>query len=75
MLYILQEGAKAAHADQKIVEAFFVFACIWAFGGCLAVEKTVDYRALFSKYWVQEWKTVTFPDQVPATLQSCVPTL
>ena len=50
--------------DQKIVEAYFVFACIWAFGGCLAVEKTADHRAQFSQYWVLAWKTVTFPDQV-----------
>lgn len=50
--------------DPKILEACFVFACVWACGGCLAVEKTTDHRALFSKYWVQEWKVVPFPDQV-----------
>lgn len=55
--------------DQKTVEAYFVFACIWAFGGCLAVEKTADYRAQFSQYWVLEWKTVAFPDQVPCILR------
>ena len=61
----LQDGGKAVQLDQKIVEAYFVFACIWAFGGCLAVEKSADHRALFSQYWVMEWKTVTFPNQVP----------
>ena len=60
----LQDGVKAVQTDQKVVEACFVFACVWAFGGCLAVEKTADHCALFSKYWVQEWKTVLFPDQV-----------
>ncbi len=65
---ILQDGGKAGQLDQKIVEAYFVFACIWAFGGCLAVEKTADHRAQFSQYWVMEWKTVTFPDQVRCIL-------
>jgi len=60
----LQDGGKTVHTDQRVVEAYFVFACVWAFGGCLAVEKTADHRTQFSKYWVQEWKTVTFPDQV-----------
>ena len=60
-----QDGGKIVQLDQKTVEAYFVFACIWAFGGCLAVEKTADHRAQFSQYWVLEWKTVTFPDQVP----------
>lgn len=64
----LQDGGKALQNDQTIVEAHFVFACVWAFGGCLAVEKTADHRAQFSRYWVSEWKTIAFPDQVRDTL-------
>ena len=41
-----------------------MFACVWAFGGTMLVDKTSDYRAAFSKWWTQEWKAVPFPDQV-----------
>ncbi len=41
----------------------FVFACIWAFGGCMLVDKVSDYRTQFSKWWVSEWKEVQFPEK------------
>ena len=42
----------------------FVFACVWAFGGCMLVDKVSDYRSQFSKWWTAEWKTITFPEKV-----------
>lgn len=30
--------------DKKLLEYHFVFACVWAFGGCMLVDKVYDYR-------------------------------
>lgn len=49
--------------DKKLLEYKFVFACIWAFGGCMLVDKVYDYRTQFSKWWVSEWKNVQFPEK------------
>lgn len=38
--------------DKKLLEYHFVFACVWAFGGCMLVDKVYDYRTQFSKWWV-----------------------
>jgi len=42
-------------------ELYFVWCCIWAFGGALFKDQLVDWREEFSKWWVTEFKTVTFP--------------
>ncbi|NWR24818.1 DYH17 protein, partial [Emberiza fucata] len=44
-------------------ELFFVFACIWAFGGALFQDQLVDHRQQFSKWWVSEFKAIKFPNQ------------
>ncbi|KAK9843805.1 hypothetical protein WJX81_007069 [Elliptochloris bilobata] len=49
--------------DKKLLEHHFVFACVWAFGGTMLVDKVSDYRAQFSKWWVSEWKAVQFPEK------------
>ncbi|KAF6251999.1 flagellar outer dynein arm heavy chain beta [Scenedesmus sp. NREL 46B-D3] len=49
--------------DKKLLEYHFVFACVWAFGGCMLVDKVTDYRTQFSKWWVSEWKNVSFPEK------------
>lgn len=59
----LQIASKGA-IDKKLLEYHFVFACVWAFGGTMLVDKVYDYRTQFSRWWVQEWKNVHFPDQV-----------
>ena len=48
--------------DKKLVEFHFVYACVWAMGGCMLVDKVSDYKTEFSKWWKSEWKTVRFPD-------------
>ena len=53
--------------DKKLLEHHFVFACIWAFGGTMLVDKVSDYRLQFSKWWVVEWKAVQFPENVRAS--------
>ncbi|PNW78281.1 hypothetical protein CHLRE_09g403800v5 [Chlamydomonas reinhardtii] len=49
--------------DKKLLHYHFVFACVWAFGGCMLVDKVTDYRTQFSKWWVSEWKDVQFPEK------------
>ncbi|XP_039265498.2 dynein beta chain, ciliary-like [Styela clava] len=46
---------------KELYELYFVFACIWAFGGALFQDQLVDYRVEFSKWWSTEFKTVKFP--------------
>eukprot|EP00201_Polytomella_parva_P017476 CAMPEP_0175071536 /NCGR_PEP_ID=MMETSP0052_2-20121109/19298_1 /TAXON_ID=51329 ORGANISM="Polytomella parva, Strain SAG 63-3" /NCGR_SAMPLE_ID=MMETSP0052_2 /ASSEMBLY_ACC=CAM_ASM_000194 /LENGTH=4543 /DNA_ID=CAMNT_0016338719 /DNA_START=12 /DNA_END=13643 /DNA_ORIENTATION=- len=49
--------------DKKLLEYHFVFACVWAFGACMFVDKVYDYRTQFSKWWIAEWKNVQFPEK------------
>lgn len=57
----VQESVRGAPPpDKKLLEYHFVFACIWAFGGCMLVDKVYDYRTQFSKWWISEWKVRAF---------------
>lgn len=55
---------RGASIDKKLLELHFVFACIWAFGGCLLADKVSDCRQQFSRWWQLEHKTVVFPTEV-----------
>ncbi|XP_063241593.1 dynein beta chain, ciliary-like [Bacillus rossius redtenbacheri] len=44
-------------------EMYFVFACVWAFGAAMFQDQLVDHRVEFSKWWVNEFKTIKFPQQ------------
>ncbi|CAK8695850.1 unnamed protein product [Clavelina lepadiformis] len=46
---------------KELYELYFVFACIWAFGGAMFQDQLIDYRVEFSKWWSSEFKTVKFP--------------
>ena len=37
----------------------------------MLVDNVHDYQAAFSKWWVQEWKTVTFPEKVRLKTTLC----
>ena len=50
--------------DKKLLEHHFVFACCWAFGGCLLADKVTDHRLQFSRWWQSEFKAVAFPAEV-----------
>ncbi|DBB00312.1 TPA: Dynein beta chain, flagellar outer arm [Trebouxia sp. C0004] len=59
-----QEAVRGAPPpDKKLLEHQFVFACVWAFGGCMLVDKVSDYRTQFSKWWISEYKNVQFPEK------------
>ncbi|XP_059473724.1 dynein beta chain, ciliary isoform X2 [Neocloeon triangulifer] len=47
--------------NKEWIEIYFVFACIWAFGASMFQDQMIDYRVEFSKWWVNEYKTVKFP--------------
>ncbi|XP_071797739.1 dynein beta chain, ciliary isoform X1 [Asterias amurensis] len=49
--------------SKELYELYFVFACVWAFGGAMFQDQLVDYRVEFSKWWVTEFKTIKFPGQ------------
>lgn len=53
---------QANNIDKKLLEYQFVFACVWAFGASMLVDKVYDYRAEFSKWWTSEFKSVPFPE-------------
>ncbi|KAF1507297.1 Dynein heavy chain 17, axonemal, partial [Eudyptula minor] len=50
-------------SPRELYELYFVFACAWAFGGTMFQDQLVDYRLEFSKWWVNEFKTIKFPSQ------------
>lgn len=70
-LDLLQESVRGAPPpDKKLLEYQFVFACVWAFGGCMLVDKVSDYRTQFSKWWISEYKNVQYPEKVLAYIWS-----
>nr|CAD7593189.1 unnamed protein product [Timema genevievae] len=44
-------------------DIYFVFACVWAFGATMFQDQAVDYRVEFTKWWVNEFKSIKFPPQ------------
>ncbi|XP_030631015.1 dynein heavy chain 17, axonemal-like [Chanos chanos] len=48
-------------SSKELYELYFVFACVWAFGAALFQDQLTDYRVEFSKWWVNEFKTIKFP--------------
>lgn len=51
-----------SNSDKDLYEQYFVFACIWAFGGALSVKDKKDYKAMFDKWWRMTWKSIKIPD-------------
>lgn len=52
-----------ADSPKELYELYFVFACVWAFGGAMFQDQMIDYRNEFTKWWVNEFKSVKFPSQ------------
>ncbi|MGH0132249.1 UNVERIFIED_CONTAM: hypothetical protein FKN15_049486 [Acipenser sinensis] len=65
LLYLMECLLIPANAPpdspKDLYELYFVFSCIWAFGGAMFQDQMVDYRVEFSKWWVNEFKTIKFP--------------
>jgi dynein heavy chain len=47
--------------SNEVIETYFVWCCVWAFGGGLLVDKANDFKDKFSKWWMEEFKTIKFP--------------
>ncbi|TRY96398.1 hypothetical protein DNTS_010073 [Danionella cerebrum] len=50
-------------SPRELYELYFVFACVWAFGGALFQDHLIDYRSEFSRWWCKEMRAVKFPSQ------------
>ncbi|KAK7113097.1 dynein beta chain, ciliary-like [Littorina saxatilis] len=48
-------------SSKDLYEQYFVFCCIWAFGGCLFQDQLSDGRVEFTKWWMTEMKSIKFP--------------
>ena len=51
----------------QMLELYFVFACVWAFGSALSCETGSNTRSEFSAWWMSEFKSVRFPTAEKAT--------
>uniref|UniRef100_A0A5F9CH25 Dynein axonemal heavy chain 17 n=1 Tax=Oryctolagus cuniculus TaxID=9986 RepID=A0A5F9CH25_RABIT len=67
ILYLLEcvitEKTAPPDSSKELYELYFVFACLWAFGGAMFQDQLVDYRVEFSRWWINEFKTIKFPSQ------------
>ncbi|KAM5302539.1 dynein axonemal heavy chain 11 isoform 2-T2 [Glossophaga mutica] len=50
-------------SPKEVYEVYFVFACIWAFGGALLQDRLSGCQAEFSRWWQKEMKAVKLPSQ------------
>jgi dynein heavy chain len=50
-----------AKKTPETLESLFVFACIWAFGGPVPIDKTRDYRKDFDAMWRTIFTAIKFP--------------
>jgi hypothetical protein len=55
---LLTEDNVPPHSASELYEKFFVFTCIWAFGGPLPSDGRIDYRNMFSNWWKKELQSV-----------------
>ena len=58
---ILIPANTPADCPKEWHDLYFVFSAVWAFGSAMFQDQAVDYRLEFSKWWVNEFKTVKFP--------------
>ncbi|XP_059474542.1 dynein beta chain, ciliary-like isoform X3 [Neocloeon triangulifer] len=54
---LLTPTSTPSECPAEWLDTYFVFACVWAFGGALAHEQAVE----FSKWWQCEFKTTRLP--------------
>lgn len=50
-----------SNSSKEVIETYFVFAVIWGFGSTLFKDQLIDWRNEFSKWWLNEFKTISFP--------------
>ncbi|KAF0298097.1 Dynein beta chain, ciliary [Amphibalanus amphitrite] len=52
-----------ADSPKELYELYFCFCCVWAFGASMFQDQVGDYRTEFSRWWMNEFKSVKFPAQ------------
>ena len=57
----LASANKGGKADPDDIEALFVFACCWSFGGSLVDSKTDRSRTKFDALWRGQFKKIVIP--------------
>jgi dynein heavy chain, axonemal len=57
MMKLEEKQQQAQDVNRKLLEAQFVYACVWALGG----NVTAECRSVFSNWWITTFKTVPFP--------------
>jgi dynein heavy chain, axonemal len=60
-LLTLENIPKGTPDDKKIVETYFAFAVVWAFGGPMSTKDGVDQRKKFSNWFKTKWTSIKFP--------------
>ena len=78
MLCYLLEGLMTEEnvpegSSKDVYELYFVWACVWAFGGALFQDQLCDHRVEFTKWWSAEFKQIKFPSQVKFLIKSTAP--
>ena len=53
----------SAKAEKPLMETYFVFAMVWAFGSGLCNKDGIDYRKNFDKMFKQTFSTIRFPSK------------
>ena len=60
-LYTPENLPKGLPNEQVVLETYFVFACVWAFGSGFSISDGVDMRKNYSTWWKQKWTKIKLP--------------
>ncbi|XP_037074053.1 dynein beta chain, ciliary-like [Pollicipes pollicipes] len=60
---MLTPDAVPPDSPKELYELYFCFCCVSAFGASMFQDQMTDYRVEFSRWWVNEFKSVKFPAQ------------
>ena len=64
LCFILDGMLKSSSIDKNnaIIERYFLFSAMWAFGGALATDKQVDFMRVFNHHFRLIAKSIKFPE-------------
>ena len=60
-LLIPENVPKNMQNEAAVIESYFVFAAVWAFGSGFTITDGVDMRKNFSSWWKSKWTRVKMP--------------
>eukprot|EP00762_Andalucia_godoyi_P000343 ANDGO_03199.mRNA.1 Dynein beta chain len=59
---LLKKAGINYEAGKDVYEMYFVYACVWSFGGALDADNQTDFRLSFSNWFKKEFAAVKYPD-------------